>query len=287
MVEIVSRDEVAVHRDVASTVDAILRQVSPRTEQRRRLESGEIQVFRAEEARRDPTAQLRLHHTRPERREERSRQQAASTPLSVQVAEVPAEGESTEGGWEGGANHILTPLLPKGRGTALKPLRIYPFGISRNRLESAITQLRLPAMIVRDPRESDMVLTLKSYYRQKPQPIREAELRGTSVYVLRSNTALQMEHVLASLFPNMRRPLPAPEPGDLEGSPDPGEVESAMLEAEEAIHAILEGMPAVSLAPRDSYLRKLQHALAERYNVGSRSAGREPQRRVEIFRNAD
>ena len=71
---------------------------------------------------------------------------------------------------------------------AAKPLRIYPFGVSRNRLEQAIAALALPAVIVRELREADMVMTLKNYYRQKPQPIREAEARGTSVYVLRSNT---------------------------------------------------------------------------------------------------
>jgi stage III sporulation protein SpoIIIAA len=284
MVEIVSRDEVAVHRDVAATVDAILRQASPRTEQRRRLPNGEIQIFRAEEARRDPTAQLRLHHTRPERPERRDdRPRAEVAPMPVRV-ERPADATADTGDGEE-QSEFVTPLLPKGRGTAQKPLRIYPFGVSRNRLESAITQLRLPAAIVRDPREADMVLTLKSYYRQKPQPIRDAELRGTSVYVLRSNTALQMEHVLSSLFPNIRRQ--APTTPLREEAPEPDEVAAAMLEVEEAIHAVLEGMVTVSLAPRDSHLRKLQHALAERYNVGSRSAGREPYRRVEVFRNAD
>jgi predicted RNA-binding protein Jag len=40
----------------------------------------------------------------------------------------------------------------------------------------------------------------------------------------------------------------------------------------------------VALTPQGSYVRKLQHQLADRYNLGSRSKGREPNRRVEIYR---
>jgi hypothetical protein len=102
------------------------------------------------------------------------------------------------------------------------------------------------------------------------------------VYVLRSNTALQMEHVLSSLFPHLRRPA-ASEHGGTTIEADPDEIAQAMLEAEEAIHAVMEGSATIALAPRESHIRKLQHALADRYNVGSRSAGREPYRRVEVY----
>jgi hypothetical protein len=176
-------------------------------------------------------------------------------------------------------------LLPKGRGTPQKPLRIYPFGVSRNRLESAVNQLRLPAVIVRDPREADMVMTLKSYYRQKPQPIRDAESRGTSVFVLRSNTSVQMEHVLTTLFPNQARRANGDD-SSLVVDRNADQIAGAMLEAEEAITAVMSGAPPVSLTPQESHVRKLQHALAERYNIGSRSTGREPFRRVEIYQDA-
>jgi hypothetical protein len=126
--------------------------------------------------------------------------------------------------------------------------------------------------------------------------LREAEARGTPVYVLRANTGTQMEHVLAGLFPNAtprnggaeRRPAPVVEEGSLPratpaSTDDP--VSTAMLEAEEAIGAVIEGAPPVALAPQGSYVRRLQHELADRYNLGSRSRGREPNRRVEIFRD--
>jgi hypothetical protein len=40
----------------------------------------------------------------------------------------------------------------------------------------------------------------------------------------------------------------------------------------------------VDLTPQNAYIRRLQHQLAERYNLGSRSAGREPYRHVRIFK---
>ena len=286
MVEIISRDEVAVHHDVAATVDAILRSAPVRPEVRRRLESGEIEINKPDEGRRDPT----IHHTSSRSTGRNDRDQQRNT-----VVNFPSPGERNNrpvieepiAPIEPPAAPVelapVAPLLPKGRGTSQKPLRIYPFGVSRNRLESAVSQLRLPAVIVRDPREADMVMTLKSYYRQKPQPIRDAEARGTSVYVLRSNTSIQMEHVLSSLFPNAaRRNSEQAASDDVDSDSDA--IAGAMLEAEEAITNVMAGAPPVMLTPQETHIRKLQHALAERYNIGSRSTGREPNRRVEIFR---
>ncbi|HEY3229702.1 MAG TPA: R3H domain-containing nucleic acid-binding protein, partial [Roseiflexaceae bacterium] len=40
----------------------------------------------------------------------------------------------------------------------------------------------------------------------------------------------------------------------------------------------------VELSPRSNFIRRLQHQIAEHYNVRSESQGREPHRRVKIFR---
>jgi len=181
------------------------------------------------------------------------------------------------------------PPLPRGRGTEAKPLRIFPFGVSRNRLEQAIIQLRSPAVIVRDMLEADIVLTLKNYYRRKPRPIRDAEERGIAVYVLRANTGIQMEGALVGLLPHstpkgvVATPDEMPS-GEVAVSNGTDPVETALVEAEVAISAVIDGSASISLTPQGSYVRKLQHQLADRYNLGSRSKGREPHRRVEIYR---
>jgi stage III sporulation protein SpoIIIAA len=288
MIEIISRDEVAVHTDVATTVDAILRGGTPRSEHRRRDDDGQVEVT-ALEPRRDPSLQA-VAARGPERRDivDITTRQVPRE-AGAEPAAAPAVAPATE----------VAPLLPRGRGTDGKPLRVYPFGVSRNRLEQAIAQLKVPAVVVRDQRDADLVLTLKNYYRRKAQPLREAEARGTPVYVLRANTGTQMEHVLAGLFPTAapegapapRRPVvavvaegPEPAPRRSGGRGDDA-VARAIFEAEEAIGAVIDGAPPVALTPQGTYVRRLQHELADRYNLASRSRGREPNRRVEIYRD--
>jgi hypothetical protein len=64
-------------------------------------------------------------------------------------------------------------------------------------------------------------------------------------------------------------------------------IAAAMFEAETAIHDIMDGADSVELQPQSARVRRLQHELAERYNLISRSRGREPNRHVEIFRGSD
>src|SRR5687768_4716490 len=78
-----------------------------------------------------------------------------------------------------------------------KPLRVYPFGVSRDRLENAIRQMRVPATLVRDFGDADVVMTLKNYYRKSGQTLRQAEASGVPVFVLKSNTGAQIGSALA------------------------------------------------------------------------------------------
>jgi stage III sporulation protein SpoIIIAA len=145
--------------------------------------------------------------------------------------------------------------------------RIFPFGVSRRRLEQAIHQMGLPATIIEQMGDADALITMRSYYRRKPQILRDAEDRGIPIYVIRSNTVSQMEQCLLS----MRS----------ERGQDP--VVSALEEAEEAIGEVMRGQQGADLSPQNAYIRRLQHLLAQRYNLTSRSLGQEPQRRVRIL----
>jgi len=162
--------------------------------------------------------------------------------------------------------------------------RIFPFGVSRNRLETAIERLGVPAVIVRDMKDATLVMTLKNYYRQSAQRLRQAEEQGVPVYVLRNNTISQMERQLAHVF-NLREVEPDASFPSLRHADDSSVVEEAMLEVEEAIHQLMNGeRTVVELTPRSSYIRKLQHQMADRYNLRSESRGEDANRRVKIFR---
>jgi stage III sporulation protein SpoIIIAA len=159
--------------------------------------------------------------------------------------------------------------LGDGRAEAPVPLdtlRVWPFGISVKRLEQAVRELRLPVIVVREADEADLVMTLRNVYKQKAPGIRDSEERGLPIFVLKSNTQLQMEACLTSLYA-------------LEMTPN----EAAMREVEEAIGLVRAESRPVELSPQNAYLRRLQHQAAERANLVSHSRGREPFRRVRLY----
>ncbi|HEY4227472.1 MAG TPA: R3H domain-containing nucleic acid-binding protein [Candidatus Limnocylindrales bacterium] len=153
-------------------------------------------------------------------------------------------------------------LEPEG----LPTLRVLPQGISRKRLEQAIRELQLPVIVARDVDEADVVMTIRSEYKQKTPMVREAEERAMPIYVLKTNTIPQMQSSLTSIFA-------------LEIDPR----DAALRETEEAIGLVINRAEAVELSPQNAYIRRLQHQMAERANLVSRSRGREPYRRVRLY----
>jgi hypothetical protein len=149
--------------------------------------------------------------------------------------------------------------------------RIYPFGVSRQRLQQALRETHFPGVVVDHLDDADVVITLRPYYRRKPQTLHDAESRGIPIYVVKSNTILQLEQVLLT----MRS----------ERAGDP--VVTALKEAEDAIGQVMNQYNPVDLGPQNAYIRRLQHLLAQRYNLTSRSMGSEPNRYVRIMPGAD
>ena len=82
----------------------------------------------------------------------------------------------------------------------MKAVRIYPYGVARNRLQQAAKRFGVPAIIVRDVDEADALVTLRSYYRDRQATVIDAETRGVPIYVLRANTVAQVEQFMGDLF---------------------------------------------------------------------------------------
>jgi len=304
VVEIVERDSVIVHRNVAETVDAILRGHMVPPEARMRDEAGEVRAstkydYKISEtptgnpafAPVEPTGGFgafgrgrsggggslslrplpgrgairdaaRSPRSMPGERlsGERFEASEASDPrrhLEQAFRDSSAEGASP-------ATEPATPRRPSGRGH--RPLSLFGFGVSRKRLEQTVRELGVPVTVARELDEADAVVTLRNYYRRKPSALREAEATGVPIYVLKTNTAMQMQNMLASLF-------------DLETDPS----EAALRETAEAIGLVQSSGRPMELAPQNAYVRRLQHQMAERSSLMSRSRGTEPNRRVELL----
>ena len=305
LVEIVERDNVIVHRNVAETVDAILRGHMVPPEARYREESGELKAmtkydYRISETEAGNPAFAPLEPTggfgafgggrgrggggggRYERGL-RPLPGGASTATSAvfggeQRTQRTLPGERIAGAFapaarEGGApddravERRIGAQRPAGdRARTHRPMSVFPFGVSRKRLEQSVRELGVPVNVARDLDEADAVVTLRNYYKRKPAALRDAESNGVPIYVLKTNTTLQMENMLASVF-------------DLEADPQ----EAALRETAEAIGLVQASGRPVELAPQNAYVRRLQHQMAERNALMSRSRGSEPNRRVELI----
>lgn len=242
LVEIKDRNTVAVHQNVAYSVDVLLRGRPVTPEIRYRSETGEIKI--------EPGSYSEEVAERPETRAGR-RNGGYSSDGRGRQADRPPEIR-------------VEPAKP------LQPLKIYPYGIGQNRLRQAAKSLQVPISLVEDLDEADVLMTLKSYYRKHPQPITEAERRGKPVYVLRSNTLVQMESILADIYALSER--------------DFNPSSTAIRETQEAIRKVLSGTRSIELSPQTSEIRREQHQMVRQANLLSHSLGREPYRRVRIYR---
>ena len=289
VVEIVERDSVIVHRNVSETVDAILRGHMVPPESRWR-EGGELRAAT--------------------KYDYKIAESPTGTPTFAALDPLGGFGAYGRGRGNGGGGLGLRPLPGRGSGgrdvgrgraqagepseasdprrhleVALResaapeasgvgatpvrshrPLSLFGFGVSRKHLEQAVRELGVPVHVARELDEADAVVTLRNYYRRKPSALRDAESGGIPIYVLKTNTIIQMENLLASLF-------------DLEADPS----EAALHETAEAIGLVQSSGNPMELAPQNAYVRRLQHQMAERNNLMSRSRGTEPNRRVELL----
>ena len=169
---------------------------------------------------------------------------------------------------------VLAPEESAGNGGRLVtagavPTKVFLFGIGREKVEQASSSTGVPVELAGELRRADVVLTTKTHYRRGSQVVKVAENTGTPVYVLRKNTALQVEHFLKAI-------------GGQQG--DDGPAEEALQEAHEAAQRVLNGAKSEVLSPQRAYVRRLQHLLADRYQVASISTGRDPNRRVTFYR---
>jgi stage III sporulation protein SpoIIIAA len=149
--------------------------------------------------------------------------------------------------------------------------KLYLFGVNRARLEQIASEMQLSLDIVNSLNDATLFITSKSYYRRKPQKIRDAEATNLPIYVLKSNTSPQIRQLLNTIHP-------------IGNTAKVGSFKLALSEAEEAVIKVKSGHQAVELSPQSAYIRRLQHLIAERNDLSSRSLGKEPQRRVRIYK---
>ena len=255
LVEILGWNRIAVHADVAKTVDAVLRGHAISPEIRELDDSGAI---RRSWQRRAPAVGVQREFGAPF--------------AGGHAAEVrprgrrPSDGEPAPEASSEPSRETLAP-------PPAAAVRVYPFGVSRERLQEAAKDAGVGVQIAEGVADADMVLTTKAHFRRRAGTLQAAEDQSKPVFVLRRNTPGQIVGFLQQV-------------GRSDGSNGMEDtLQSGTSEAEDGVARILEGeTDSVELQPQSSFVRRIQHRIAEEANLRSHSAGREPKRRVTIRR---
>ncbi len=163
LVEIQSRDRLAVSHDLASVVDRLLAGAPIHPEIRTRDSDGTVRVEGA----------------RPQQR-------------YFEQFNGLAAGRR---GRSASPREPLAPVVESGR-----RVRIYPIGVNRIRLDKAIREMGAPARLADQPVNADLVLSLKAQRKRQPKKLQQALEEGVEFQTIKSNTMAQVKQFLRRYF---------------------------------------------------------------------------------------
>ena len=273
-VEMHSRHRWLVHRDVARTVDLLLRGQLPRPQVRELDGDGRLQL---RETPQPPRAQPQESGgSRPMR--------LAPVPLPDPRASRPAlrplAGEMPEP--EVDAATELEPDLPI---NDQRPLQLCCAGVSRLLLEQAIRSRRLPVQPIDTVEEADAVLAVRQQLGQAPELRRRAQAAGVPILVIKADTLPQIQRGVERLL--QRRGSGPAEQGTEDAARIGAKADDTLAALEECRLAVEQlvlpqGRP-VELLPRSEPVRRMQAELAAHYKLETAVFGSGHQQRLRIF----
>ena len=276
-VEMHSRHRWLVHRDVARTVDLLLRGQLPRPQVRELDGDGRLHL------RETPQPQPPGQPPSPSRH-------TPVRPRSAPLAPVPLP--DLEGGRDEPADSADAPD-PTAPISDQRPLQLCISGVSQVLLEQAIRSRRLPVQAVEAVEEADAVLAVRQQLGRAPELRRRAQDAGVPILVIKADTLPQIQRGLERLLQRQgaNRAAGSEAPADehaAEGSDHQTSATDDALAALEECRLAVEqlvlpqGQP-VELLPRSEAVRQMQADLAARYQLDSAVFGSGRQQRLRIF----
>jgi len=265
VVEIRERNAVAIHPEVGTAVDRMLRGISIPQEARRLQSDGNVEISV----------------------EELPGQDSEFNPAPFDVQDLarkwPDRGRRNRNGrGERESSREEAPVEQP------KPVvtKVFAFGLPKSVLVEVVAETNAPIEVVDYVDNAEIFVTTKSHYSRRPTAVRRAERDGVMVHVLRRGTKEQIKQFLKRFVQDNKRSRATESPDDFEYEDldQNSRSREALKEAESAISRIIAGEQRIELMAQPPYVRRLQHGLAARNNLGSASMGREPSRRVVIRR---
>lgn len=281
LIEMQGRQRLLVHGDVTTSVDAMLRGEPVHVELRYSDEEGAIHKERqslvvtsaAVTGRRGAAPGSRQGRGGREIRamgDASVRPEDSSRPSAILPPTRSPDAMGTDSVGDRVIPRSAATIDNGANGNGSRKVRVFAYGVARNRLYQAAKHLGVKLTIAETLEEADVLVTLKSYYRKRRRLINEAEQNNVSVYVLRANTVNQMERFLMEALGL-----------EVASSADP--FEAAIDETERAIALVQSGQPSMDLRPVGSAIRRYQHEMVRQANLVSHSYGKEPYRHVRVF----
>lgn len=270
-IEIRDRNTLAIYPNVAEAIDHLLRGWTIFPEVRKLADDGSLQVLQPE---------LKV--------------------LQGKIAPETFAGPD----WMAEAGGTALPLsdinqLQSSQQQAGVVFKVFLYSVTRSFVEQMMERLDLARFvaITNNMHDADAVLALRGSARPGSKVIKIAMDYQVPLFYAKTNTMAEIhramrEAVLATLGakePDFARGWGEKAHQWLESKPLSTEgtvsedVEQAMEEVKEAIETVLSQEITVELAPRRSYIRRLQHELVERHRILSVSVGDEPNRRLKLL----
>ncbi len=257
-VEMHSRHRWSVHRDVARTVDLLLRGQLPKPQVRELDGDGRLQLREAADSPAEAPQRPRL---------------AAPAPVirAAPLAAVP----------------MPDPDAPRPEPSATPPaaaLQVFCAGVSDTLAEQAIRSRRLAVQLCDAVEEADAVLAVRQQLGRDPQVRRSAQAAAVPILVIKADTLPQIQRGLERLLQRRGGDDPAAEPGSAAASGSGDDELAALEECRLAVEQLVlpQGRP-VELLPRSPRVRQLQAELAAHYQVATAEFGSGSQQRLRIF----
>lgn len=169
----------------------------------------------------------------------------------------------------------VEPILIEDKHSYLKEkiISIYPYGVNKGKLDTASKEIGLNISIANNYTDSEFIVTTKNFYKKRTKFLIDAHKNNIPVYVIRKNTLNQIVSLLSTI---KKQQIQSVEKSD----PAIEEAEALAIELTNSHdHSKLE------LSPQSSYIRKLQHSIADKYGLTSNSKNHGKSRRVVYFKN--
>jgi stage III sporulation protein SpoIIIAA len=257
-VEMHSRQRWLVHRDVATTVDLLLRGQGSRPQIRELDEAGELRLQEA------PAPPVEAGAARPPRR-------PVPLPLPAPEAHSLPRTAAAPALVNGPAPLQEHPEPPQ-------PLRICGVGVSRTLLEEAARSRSLALEVVEAPEGADLLLSVRGQLGREPALRRRAQDLGLPILVIKSESLHQLQRALERV--TERRPSTVAAGGVLGLDDAHAALEECRLAVEQVV--LPQGRP-VELLPRSEPVRQMQAELVNHYRLRSAVFGRGQQQRLRVF----